>query len=289
MTGQTTSEERRCADRTRSVRPFVERRGHSAYRRTVRSAFATVPYYRELWSLTEQGRPSTVEDLTAREPDLVPLRAGGARTVPWRGLEASVRITRGSRLPRATRIVASGTRPADPAPSGRGGHAAGWASRVAAVTEWVGRIGRGGNGNQEHPPRGVTVAPAEDLADVVGALVASGSGVVAVGDHTELARVQASGPRVSTLVRCDPRELPSAAPEGGAVLYLPLLGYLGGLAPCGRWHLAVHQVYARPLSDSGGVAVTLLHQRSPRLVDVSLGDSVRLDRCPRHRTPVLTG
>ena len=235
MTGQTTSEERRCADRTRSVRPFVERRGHSAYRRTVRSAFATVPYYRELWSLTEQGRPSTVEDLTAREPDLVPLRAGGARTVPWRGLEASVRITRGSRLPRATRIVASGTRPADPAPSGRGGHAAGWASRVAAVTEWVGRIGRGGNGNQEHPPRGVTVAPAEDLADVVGALVASGSGVVAVGDHTELARVQASGPRVSTLVRCDPRELPSA-PRGAvpATVGLPRrVGAVRSVAPGG--------------------------------------------------------
>lgn len=289
MTGQTTSDERRYAGQVRSVRPFVGRRWHSGYRRTVRSAFATVPYYRELWSLTEQGRPSTVEDLIAREPDLVPLRAGAARTVPWRGLEASVRIARGSRLPRATRITVSYARPVGLAPSGREHGAAGWASRVAAVTEWLGRIGRGGNGNQEDPPHGIMVTPAEDLADVVGALVAGGSRVVVVGDRTELAPVEANGPQVSTLVRCDPRELASAAPEGGAVLYLPLLGYLGALAPCGRWHLAVHQVFARPLSDSGGVALTLLHQRSPRLVDVSLGDSVRLDRCPRHQTPVLTG
>jgi hypothetical protein len=89
--------------------------------------------------------------------------------------------------------------------------------------------------------------------------------------------------------------------DGGpyGLIYDPVLGYLGALAECGRWHLDWQRIYARP--TSGGLAITLLRQDSPRLVDVLLsgvgcadpgkqvGGGVRaeLARCPRHGTPVV--
>ncbi|MFC7617125.1 hypothetical protein ACFQV2_30585 [Actinokineospora soli] len=76
-----------------------------------------------------------------------------------------------------------------------------------------------------------------------------------------------------------------AAPVGPlALLAHPLLGVLGGLAGCGRWHLDHARVHLR--STTAGAAYTLLRQRSPSLVDVLAGDG-RPGWCPRHGTPVV--
>jgi hypothetical protein len=54
---------------------------------------------------------------------------------------------------------------------------------------------------------------------------------------------------------------------------------------CGRWHLDWSRVYARPTGL--GLAVTLLWQRSPRLVDIAPGITGELAACPWHGTPVV--
>ncbi|MBM7773623.1 hypothetical protein JOD54_003827 [Actinokineospora baliensis] len=103
--------------------------------------------------------------------------------------------------------------------------------------------------------------------------------VLAVGTPEELAGVAAEIPRV-------PLVAPSERGEEG-LLVDDLLGVLGGVRDCGNWHLDWPRVYARetPL----GLAFTLLLQRSPRLVDIvpAGGAEGRIERCPRHRTPVI--
>jgi hypothetical protein len=73
----------------------------------------------------------------------------------------------------------------------------------------------------------------------------------------------------------------------GALIHDPMLGFLGALRECGRWHLDWPRVYAR--ETEAGLAVTLLWQRSPRLVDILVGDGVVAEvvRCPRHGTPTV--
>ena len=81
-----------------TVRPLL---WTPAYRRGVRTAFATVPYYRELWALHGRTDPVVVPGRTGvdagatpaevaagRLPDLVPLRGGSAEVNPYRGLDA---------------------------------------------------------------------------------------------------------------------------------------------------------------------------------------------------------
>lgn len=74
----------------------------------------------------------------------------------------------------------------------------------------------------------------------------------------------------------------------GTLLRDPLLGYLGVVGDCGFWHLPWAEVYAR--RTDVGIAVTLLRQRSPRLVDVLLPGAAAADLslCIRHSCPVLT-
>ncbi len=93
-------------------------------------------------------------------------------------------------------------------------------------------------------------------------------------------------------VRRRPDELGSAACAPGDVLHDELLGYLGRLADCGRWHLDWRRVYAR--RTAGGLAFTVLGLGSPRLVDVlpsvSSGAAVaEVGPCPRHGTPAVSG
>ena len=68
---------------------------------------------------------------------------------------------------------------------------------------------------------------------------------------------------------------------------VPTLDELAVLRDCGLWHLDWRRVYARETPD--GVALSLLRQRSPRLVDI-LGAPAprRLVTCPQHRTPGVT-
>lgn len=74
----------------------------------------------------------------------------------------------------------------------------------------------------------------------------------------------------------------------GTLLRDPMLGYLGVVGDCGFSHLPWREVYARSMER--GVAMTLLRQKSPRLVDVLLPNSagVAVSVCVRHGCPVLT-
>jgi hypothetical protein len=68
---------------------------------------------------------------------------------------------------------------------------------------------------------------------------------------------------------------------------IPTLDDLAVLRDCGLWHLDWRRVYARNTPD--GVAVSLLRQRSPRLVDIVVTPGQRrMVTCPRHRTPGVT-
>ncbi|WP_298182283.1 hypothetical protein [Saccharomonospora sp.] len=250
----------------------------SAYRRAVLSAFNTVPFYRERWALDGRTEPTLVPgrkgrydgatdpELLARTVvDLVPLSGGEGRVDPARGL--------GHVLPDARR-VRSGT-------------------LVVIVDPAI-----------PHPPadlprglRGCTVNPktfADDVSSgTVAELVAAvrrGEPVLAVGDDANIARLCSALPEESThrIDRLPHRSL--AELDGGpyGVLHDPLLGYYGAFRECGRWHLDWRRVYAR--RTKGGLAFTLLTQRSPRLVDVLVDGGVRgeIRPCPRHGTPVVS-
>lgn len=119
-----------------------------------------------------------------------------------------------------------------------------------------------------------------------------GDTAIAVGDEKSLTRVVEAlpdqlGHRLRKLPwrRLDAIGEVDHGPFG--VLYDPLLGYLGALGDCGRWHLDHQHVYARP--TSGGLAFTLLRQDSPRFVDILIAEGVRakVEHCPRHGTPVV--
>ena len=116
-----------------------------------------------------------------------------------------------------------------------------------------------------------------------------GEFVLAVGDDKELGQLAASLPEeLAVLLRRMPRRRLDQL-DGGpfGVIHDPLLGYVGALRQCGRWHLDQHAVYAR--QTEAGLALTLLHQQSPSLVDILVPDGrhTRLDRCPRHGSPVV--
>lgn len=144
-------------------------------------------------------------------------------------------------------------------------------------------------------PRGVrccVVDPDVPSAGVLAELSAAlrrGHRVIAVGDDKQLAVFAAALPeerayRVESVPR---RELDTMDTGPYGVLHDPVLGYLGALEPCGRWHLDWPRVYARP--TTGGLAFTLLRQDSPRFVDVLPAGGVRgeIASCPRHGTPVV--
>ena len=83
------------------------------------------------------------------------------------------------------------------------------------------------------------------------------------------------------------RTLDELAGSGDGVLHDGILGYLGRIRDCGRWHLDWRQVYAR--ETPAGLAFTLLRQRSPRLVDVLVAGGVpgAVRLCPEHATPTV--
>jgi hypothetical protein len=245
----------------------------AAYVRSVRSAFATVPFYRERWALDGREDPVLVPGRTGTDAgavplaeavhklvDLVPLAGGEQRTDPVRGLGRVLRTARAPR--RGSLIVLLGPdelRPPADLPKGVRGCVAGPDAPGAAV-----------------------------LRELT-AVLHSGHQVLAVGDDKAIATFTAGLPDgLAHRVEAVPhRELDSldAGPYG--VLHDPVLGYLGALGGCGRWHLDWTRVYARP--TSGGLAFTLLRQDSPRFVDVLPAGGVRggIAPCPRHGTPVV--
>jgi hypothetical protein len=73
--------------------------------------------------------------------------------------------------------------------------------------------------------------------------------------------------------------------RGDTPLHHQTLGFLGEVRECGRLHLDWPRVYARP--TTGGLAFTLLWQRSPRLVDILIGLDGGIAYCQAHGTPVV--
>ncbi|MPZ82682.1 MAG: hypothetical protein GEV28_20680 [Actinophytocola sp.] len=254
--------------------PGVAAWWHAAYRRVVRSSFATVPLYRERWALDgrtdpvlvagragfDGGAVSSVE-IAGRMADLVPIGGGEAEVDRLRGL--------GFVLPplgdEALVVVLDTTGPRPPADLPRGVRGCvldpdrlrsdGVSSAVAAVTS---RLRRGGPvlavGSDKHLARLVETLPAEDAVAL---------DRLPVGELDQL----------------------DAGPFG--VLHDQTLGFLGSFGECGRWHVDWRRVHVR--ETAAGLAFTLLRQRSPRLVDVLVGGGVRgrVGPCPRHATPVL--
>jgi hypothetical protein len=240
----------------------------------VRSSFATVPLYRERWALAGRTDPVLVPgrlgrdggaisstELAGRMADLVPIGGGASEVDPLRGL--------GFQLPRLGdgALVAvldpTGARPPADLPKGvRGcvldpGRLASEASSsaVAAITNLLRRKGTVlAVGSDKHLDRLVEILPAQDAV---------------------------------ALARLPVRELDQldAGPHG--VLHDQFLGFLGSFGECGRWHVDWRRVYVR--ETAAGLAFTVLHQRSPRLVDVLVGGGMRgrVGPCPRHATPVL--
>jgi hypothetical protein len=106
-----------------------------------------------------------------------------------------------------------------------------------------------------------------------------------VGSADELAEL-ADRPGLRPVLRLPVAAAAGPAPDGPAVLYEPRLGYLGAVRPqCRQFHLD-RRVYAR---ERSGVVALSPPGRRPTLLDIvpPAGDAVRLDRCPRHHTPVL--
>jgi hypothetical protein len=245
----------------------------AAYLRAVRSAFATVPFYRERWALDGREDPVLVPGRTGTDGgaaplaealhkvvDLVPLAGGTQRPEPARGLG---RVLRTARAPGRGSLVVllgpDGLRPPSDLPKGVRG----------CVTD--------------------PDAPSAAVLGEVTAVLRRGHRVLAVGEDKAITTFTAAVPaELEHRVEAVPhRELDSldAGPYG--VLHDPALGYLGALGPCGRWHLDWPHVYAR--RTSAGLAITLLRQDSPRFVDVVPAGGVRgeIASCPRHGTPVV--
>ncbi|MGW5052741.1 hypothetical protein [Actinokineospora sp. NPDC004072] len=254
------------------ARAMAWRRG---YLRVVRSSFATVPFYRELWALGGRTDPVLVPGRTGvdggavpaaaldgRVGDLVPLAGGPATIDALRGL-GPVLAEHLAVGPGALVVVVDPATPQPPVDLPAG-------ARSCVLDP----AGLGG------PYAGV-------LAEVATQLRA-GRHVVAVGGDKDLDQLSAAlpealAPRVARAPLRGPEDL--ADPVGPhALIAHPLLGVLGALGACGRWHIDHRRVYLR--ATPAGPAYTLLRQRSPRLVDVLAG-SGRPGRCPRHGTPVV--
>lgn len=125
--------------------------------------------------------------------------------------------------------------------------------------------------------------------EALSVLAPAGAGWVVAGTDELAAVAEGRDPRLAPVLR-----LPVAAaadgppPAGPAVLYEPMLGYLGALVPeCRRFHLDSPRVYAR--GRDGVVTFSLPGSRRPVLLDLVPpgADRVAVGLCPRHRTPVL--
>ncbi|GAA1232153.1 hypothetical protein GCM10009676_14060 [Prauserella halophila] len=248
----------------------------AAYLRAVSSAFATVPLYRETWALHGRTDPVLVpgktgsnggalpaDEVRRRLVDTAPLAGGSTEPDPARGL--AFLLTRATQRPSHRLVVvvdAEVTRP----PTG---------------------LPRGSRGCVLHPDAAASAGDEPVLREIVDTL-RRGERVLAVGEDKNL----------DALSSALPAELPppdrvphhridrlTGGPFG--LLHDPLLGYLGVLRDCGRWHVDRRRVHVR--ETTGGLAFTVLERTSPRLVDVLVGGGVpgEVHACPQHASPVI--
>lgn len=275
MLGRSAAESRRRAECDKRVAHSrvvnVELWWRMAYRQKVASTFRTVPLYRERWALSGRTDPVVVPgrhgvhsgaiqkgEALRRLVDLVPLAGGTALVETLRGLGPALAARSSFRGKGFVAVLdKSDVLPSIDLPRG--------------VTGCVLDLAAGPAESAWHA---LTVALRRDLT------------VIAVGADKQLAKLVAELPselavRLDVVPNRTLDELDSG-PHG--LLHDSLLGYLGTLRQCGRWHLDWRRVYAR--ETDAGLAVTVLRQRSPCFVDVLVG-SATLGRCPRHGTPVV--
>ncbi|MCP2254028.1 hypothetical protein LY13_002792 [Prauserella aidingensis] len=260
---------------------LASRLWRAAYLRAVSSAFATVPLYRETWALHGRTDPVLVPDRTGsnggalaadtvqrRLVDTAPLAGGSTEPDPARGLAGLLTHATQRRSHRLVVVVdAAVTRPPTGLPSG---------SRGCVL----------------HPDAATPLDDGPVLREIVDTL-RRGERVLAVGEDKNLDALSAALRSAEPPTELPP---PDRVPHhridsltGGpfGLLHDPLLGYLGVLRDCGRWHVDCRHVYVR--ETTGGLAFTVLDRTSPRLVDVLVGGGVpgEVQACPRHGSPVI--
>lgn len=241
----------------------------------MRSAFATVPFYRAQWALDGRSDPVLVPGRTGTRDgatpsaqarrqviDLVPLAGGTAELDPCRGLGPALAASAGIGAGDLVVVL-------DPA------------ARHAPAD-----LPDGVRGCLLDPDRAGD-EPAAFTATVNAAR--SGQRVLVVGADKELALLDAALPEdvLPRLTRVPRRELDQLDTGPYGVLHDPALGYYGAIGACGRWHPVNGSVFVR--ETRCGLAFSLPRQQSPRLVDIlpAAADQVGLGRCPRHGTDVL--
>ena len=233
----------------------------------MRSSFATVPLYRELWALRGGGEPGAVGGITVDEAvrklgDLVPLAGGDEGLNPLRGFGSVLRLVRRLSAGAFVAVLETGGGEPDELPR---------RVRCRVVD-----------------PRAIATEAEPALVEITEALRRNKT-VLLVGADRDLTTLAEAMPHdaAARLDRVPARGIGELDGGRSGVIRDPALGYLGALGGCGRWHLDWQRVYAR--RTDAGLAFTLLRQRSPRLVDVLVpgGRHMDLAPCPVHRTPVL--
>jgi hypothetical protein len=208
----------------------------------------------------------TVDEAVRKLIDLVPLAGGDEGLNPLRGLGPALRrVCRSRRLGSAAFVVVLGRHGGEPRDLPRR-----WRCRLL-------------------DPRAIAAAEAEPVLAELGDALRRAQTVLAVGADGDLIALTGALPAVAAhrLDRVPARGLGELGAGRPGVIHHPALGYLGALGNCDRWHLDWPRVYAR--RTGAGLALTLLRQPSPRLVDVLVEGSQRTDiaPCPVHRTPVV--
>ena len=232
-----------------------------AYRRAVRRAFATVPFYREQWA--RAGRMLT-------EP--VPTPAGEVPGPP-QALCPFHRPWAPEREPA----------PAPPDALLRVLRQAGITGRATVLEVRPALLPAGGGRRVLLGPAAIVASPQRrrELNDAAHAGVAD---AWVVGHPGELDALDLPG-GLRRVHRGTVAETGSGpAPQ---VLHDPALGYFGARVPdCGELHLD-RRVFAH--DRSGLVTLSLPHTRRPTLLDIVPpgAGTVRVARCPRHGTAVL--
>lgn len=249
---------------------------HAAYLRGVSSAFATVPLYRETWALRGRTDPVLVpgktgsnggalpaDEVRRRLVDTAPLAGGSTEPDATRGLAGLLSGATGRHPHRLVVVVdADVTRP----PSG---------------------LPRGSRGCVLHPDAATSAGGEPVVREVIDTL-RRGERVLTIGEDKNIDALRSALPAGLGPPDRVAHHRIDRLPDGPfGLLHDPLLGYLGTVRDCGRWHVDQRRVYVR--ETSGGLSFTVLGRTSPRLVDVLIGGGVpgEVHSCPRHGSPVI--
>jgi hypothetical protein len=260
------------------------KRDQRRYQRAVRRAFAQVTFYREqcvaAGRLLAEPDPTPVAELPQPPHTLCPF----AR--PW-SPDREPPLWTPTLHPLARALQMAGAYDGTPVLEVRG-----------ALLDHA-RLPRS-RGLARRPAYRVLLSPAAVVAsekrraelnrEAVAVADAAGGGW-AIGGPEELAAI----PEVRSGRLRPVQRLPLAAVAAGdthdapALLYEPMLGYLGALVPqCRRFHLDSPRVYVR--ERDGVVTVSLPRQPRPTLLDIvpAAAGAVMVGRCERHGKPTLT-